>query len=618
MTVSPTVQRMEKTIAAFSVFLRRLRRVLFSPSEKVTDSAARRQAELLAVFTLAFALLNLIGLLASLPIGTPIANLILAVLSLVMIMAYGFSRTRYYQVGAGAALGIWIVATFGYALSGQSTNGALFVLATFLPLVFSLGSILLAPRPLLMVVAGIILGVAVMPLLQPDLRVQSLGTVFGVLTSLGILTLVAQYYRAANERDRLKELSAANAEQNMLRKFLEQRVDELNRAYETLQKTQTLLLAVIDQAPVGLLISEGGHMRFVSPAATEILTGKRYPMNQVIQAINEDLWRSYYPNGMPYPVEELPLSRAARRGEYVQDEEVLIRRKDGSERWVLTSAVPLVTSSGEIIGGLAVFRDITERKRTEAEIRQLNEALEQRVIERTAQLEAANRELEAFSYTVSHDLRAPLRAISSFSQIIASDFAEQLDEEAHRYLNRVMENAQHMSQLIDDLLAFSRSGRAELRKSLIEPRDLVQQVIDDLEADRHGRNITYAVGNLPPCQADPALLRQVYANLIGNAFKFTRNCPQAVIEIGAFKKDADTVYFVRDNGAGFDMTYASNLFGTFQRLHRQDEFEGTGIGLSTVRRIVERHGGRIWAESEVGKGAAFYFTIGSPEPTLQE
>ncbi|MEJ5223950.1 MAG: ATP-binding protein, partial [Anaerolineales bacterium] len=199
-----------------------------------------------------------------------------------------------------------------------------------------------------------------------------------------------------------------------------------------------------------------------------------------------------------------------------------------------------------------------------------------------------------------------------------SDFSENLDEEAQRYLSRVLENTHNMSLLIDDLLAFSRSGRTELKKSLVEPRDLVQQVIDDLEAERHGRNITYTVGDLPPCQADPTLLRQVYANLIGNAFKFTRNCPQAVIEIGAFKKDADTVYFVRDNGAGFDMAYASNLFGTFQRLHRQDEFEGTGIGLATVRRIVERHGGRIWAESEVGKGAAFYFTVGSPEPPLQE
>ncbi|MEJ5226215.1 MAG: PAS domain S-box protein, partial [Anaerolineales bacterium] len=390
---------MEEKTSNFLAFLRRMRQLLFSPSAQVKDSAARRQAELLAVFTVVFAALNLVGLLASLPVGMPTANLVVGIMSLVMIVAYGLSRTRYYKAGAGAALGIWIVATFAYALSGQSANGSLFVLATFLPLVFSLGSILLPPRTLLLVVVGNLLGVLVVPLVQSNLRAQSVVTVFGVLISLGILTLVAQYYRAANERDRLRELSAANAEQEMLRKFLEQRVDELNQAYETLQKTQTLLLAVIEQAPVGLIISEGGQMRFVSPAATEILTGKRYPMNQSVQVISEDLWRSHYPDGRPYPLEELPLSRAARRGEHVQDEEVLIRRKDGSERWVLTSAVPLVTPSGAIIGGLAVFPDITERKKAEEDIRQLNEALEQRVIERTAQLEAANRELEAFSYT---------------------------------------------------------------------------------------------------------------------------------------------------------------------------------------------------------------------------
>lgn len=600
---------MNNTLPAIHDIILRCRRTLLGPSAQLTDRTARRQVEFLAAFTLAFSILNFIGLIFSLIRNNPTDSVVLAGLFLALTLAYVFSRTRHYVWGAGISLGIWIAATFGYALSEAHPNGTPFVFLSFMPLIFVLGGILLRPRHLACVVGLVLAGMIIFPIIQPRLDNRSFFTSYGVLVSLGILTVMSRYYRDMTEHERLRELSAANSELEMLRKFLEQRVDELNRAQETLKKTQALLMTVIDQVPAGLLVSEGGQMRFISPAATEILTGRRYPMNETSQIVGAHLWQSYYPDGTPYPQEELPLSRAARRGEHVQGEEVLIRRKDGSERWVLTSAVPLVDHSGRVIGGVAIFPDITERKKAEAEIRQLNEALEQRVIERTAQLEAANRELEAFSYTVSHDLRAPLRAIHSYSQIIVSDYAAKLDEEAQRYLNRVMENARHMSHLIDDLLAFSRSARAEIRKRLVQPRDLVERVIADLDTEQHGRNVSYLIGELPACQADPTLLRQVYANLIGNAFKFTRHSPQAVIEIGAFQKDAKLIYFVKDNGVGFDMNYAGNLFGTFQRLHRQDEFEGTGIGLSTVRRIVERHGGRIWAEAQVGKGAAFYFTI---------
>lgn len=589
--------------------LNRLRQALFGPSTHLENTTSRRQAELLAVFTLTFALLNLLGLILTLPSGNVAANVVLAGLFVSLAGAYALSRTRYYSYGAGAALGIWITATLGYALSGQSPNGTLFVLVTFLPLTFALGGILLPPRRLVVAVAGVLLGVAVFPLLQPELRTQTFMTAFGTLASLGTLTLVAQYYRAANERDRMHELSAANAELKMMRKFLEQRVDEVNQAHESLQKTQSLLLTVIEQVPAGLLVSEGGQLRFISPAAAEILAGKYITLDDLRQNYDLGLWRSYHPDGAPYPLEELPLSRAAGRGETVRDEEILIRRKDGSERWVLASAVPLVRPSGEVIGGVAIFPDITERKKTEAEIRQLNDALEQRVAERTAQLEAVNQELEAFSYSVSHDLRTPLRAITSYSQILSTDHAAKMDDEARHYLQRVVEGAQNMSRLIHGLLQFSRMGRREMSRALVQPRALVAEVLEDLEPERQGRTILCQINDLPPCYADPTLLRQVYANLIGNSFKFTRGRAQAIIEIGAHVEAGSVTYHVRDNGAGFDMKYANRLFGAFQRLHHQEDYEGTGIGLATVRRIIERHGGRVWAQAEAGNGATFYFNI---------
>jgi len=592
---------------------KKLQKWLFSPSAQLKDSPTRRQAEFLAGFTFFFALLNLAGLITSIPKGNLTGIIVLSALFVSLAMAYGLSRTKYYAVGASIALGIWVVATFGYALSGQSTNGPVFVLVTFTPLVFALGSILLKSRSLLIFVATILCGVLLMPIILPELTAErSFLTAIGVLASLGGLTMVAQYYRNIIERDRLKEISDTNSELELLQKYLEQRVDELNSAQETLQKTQTLLLTVIEQIPVGLLVSQDGKLRFISPAATEILTGTRSStMEEKSPVLDRDLWTPFHPDGSPYQLTNMPLSRALKENETIRDEEILIRRKDGSERWILASAVPLLKPSGEVIGGVTIFPDITERKKTEAEIRQLNEELEQRVIERTAQLQEANRELEAFSYTVSHDLRAPLRAINSYTHIVTSDYASQLDNNAQQYLNRVLENAQSMFLLIEGLLEFSRTGRREIKKEVVEPRKLVELVIADLEPEKQARAIEWRIGDLPTCQADPTLLRQVYANLLGNAFKFTRQCKQTIIEINIMEENDETIYFVKDNGAGFDMAYATNLFGTFQRLHRQDEFEGTGIGLATVRRIIERHGGRIWAESEPEKGATFFFTIGN-------
>jgi len=286
-----------------------------------------------------------------------------------------------------------------------------------------------------------------------------------------------------------------------------------------------------------------------------------------------------------------------------------IFREDGALRWVSDTTFLLKDASGKLLSYHGVIKDVTERKRAEDEIRKLNAELEQRVAERTQALEVANRELEAFSYSVSHDLRAPLRAIKGFSQVLLQDSAEKLDEQAQGLLRRVNAGVEKMAQLIDDLLQLSKISRQEMRIEPVDLSALAREAVEELEAVKSAHVTTWTIAPEAAVSGDPGLLRVALYNLLDNARKYSSKREVAHVEFGLTEKDGRPVYFVRDNGAGFDMAYAGKLFGAFQRLHTPAEFPGSGIGLATVARIVHRHGGEIWAESKLNEGASFFFTL---------
>jgi light-regulated signal transduction histidine kinase (bacteriophytochrome) len=279
-----------------------------------------------------------------------------------------------------------------------------------------------------------------------------------------------------------------------------------------------------------------------------------------------------------------------------------------ASRWSLRQ-----DAQGRAVAILETNNDITERKRREEDIQSLNQEL----AKRSTELEAINKELEAFAYSVSHDLRAPLRHMAGYTELLQKKASSALDQKCKHYIMMMLDSAKRMGNLIDDLLAFSRIGRAETQKTLVSLAQLVREALTEVRQDTEGRDIAWKIGALPDFYGDRSMLRLVLVNLISNAIKFTRTRPQAEIEIGCADGIKDeVVVFVRDNGVGFDMKYVNKLFGVFQRLHPSDAFEGTGIGLATVQRIIHRHGGKVWAEGVVDGGATFYFSSPKPQGDL--
>ncbi len=372
------------------------------------------------------------------------------------------------------------------------------------------------------------------------------------------------------------------------------------KAEEALQSSEERYRSLVELSPDALLVVMQDKIGFVNSAGVKLFgaAGAEQIIGSKIQDLVLAKDRKYF-QGL--------LERARKENGPMPFVEQTMQTLDGRRLDVEVAAAPLV-----FVGKAAaqvIVHDIGEQKRAREEIRRLNVELEKRVAERTTELEAANKELEAFSYSVSHDLRAPLRHIEGFVEILVATKAQSLDEESQKHLATIADSARQMGRLIDDLLAFSRTARAEMSKSQIRLSDLVQGCLRDLDPETHGRRIEWKIPQLPQVFADPALLRQVMLNLLGNALKYTRPREVACIEMGSRQEGEEQVIFVRDNGVGFDSRYAAKLYGVFQRLHRAADFEGTGVGLANVRRIILRHGGRTWAEGEVDKGATFYFSL---------
>jgi len=372
----------------------------------------------------------------------------------------------------------------------------------------------------------------------------------------------------------------------------------LQRLVDRMDPQEGRYRMLFEHSPLPMWVAEARTLRFlgVNQAAIELYG---YTREEFLSMTADDM--------------RLPEDRAGFRD--------FLRRESGQ---VIRGAFRHVKKNGatidvEGVGHLVVWRghtarlvminDVSERNRTQQELERLNRELEDRVRSRTEQLEAANKELEAFSYSVSHDLRAPVRHIDGFVKLLEREHPPATDKAAH-YLRTIAASSRRMAALIDDLLALSRTGRAPLEMRAVQLAALVDEVIVDLRPDVARRRIEWKVGELPAVRGDPSLLRVVLQNLLDNAVKYTKLQSKAVVEVGALRLDeGETAIFVRDNGVGFDMRYSDRLFGVFQRLHRDEEFEGTGIGLATARRVIHRHGGRIWGEGEPGRGACFYFTV---------
>lgn len=381
-------------------------------------------------------------------------------------------------------------------------------------------------------------------------------------------------------------------------------ITERKRAEEKLRRSQEQLAGMIGSAMDAIITVDEDHRIVLFNAAAEKMF--LYPAEEAIGQALDRFIPERFRTAHKEQVQNPGKTQVSRDSMGMMGA-LCALRADGQE-FPIEASTSQIESDGQKLFTF-ILRDITERNHAEEEVRRLNEELEHRVADRTAQLQAANKELEAFSYSVSHDLRAPLRHINGFSQALLEDYADKLDETGKSYLQELRGASQEMAQLIDDVLQLARVTRSEMRRAVINLSELAHSIATEMEKEDAGRTVAVDIEEGLTTRGDKRLLRIMLGNLMENAWKFTSKRERAEIRFGQTHKGSELVYFVRDNGAGFDMTFADKLFGAFQRLHTADEFEGTGIGLATVQRIVNRHGGRVWADGTVGKGATFYFTL---------
>jgi signal transduction histidine kinase len=382
------------------------------------------------------------------------------------------------------------------------------------------------------------------------------------------------------------------------------------RADEALRKSEAQLQTIVENISEAVVVSDlNGQLLHFNHAALDMLGYANLDEGRRKFTELADVFELSGMDGTGWPVDQWPLARIL-RGEKLHDVEGHMRRIGTDWQRIYSFGGTIAHDArGKPLMAIVTFSDITDRKRAAEEIWKLNVELEHRVVERTAQLQTANKELEAFCYSVSHDLRAPLRSLDGFSQALLEEYSDKLDAQGKDYLGRVRASSQRMGQLIDDLLNLSRVSRGEMSREVVDLSKMAHEVTDELRATGPQRDAEFVVAEGLVAETDPRLLRIVLNNLFGNAWKFTAKQPHARIEFGCSGTNGGKEYFLRDNGAGFDEAYSSKLFGAFQRLHATKEFPGTGIGLATVQRIIQRQGGRVWAEGKVDQGATFHFTL---------
>ncbi len=558
--------------------------------------------------------MHFIGMLAfhlPIPIGYDLTLTLLSILPVILATLLGFRvlreiniSTRYILVsGLVMGAGISLMHYTGMAALRMSPdisyNPVSFVLSIGIAIIASWGALLMMYQgeriklpPLLRFVLGaVIMGLAISGMhytsmlgitippgsvcLASDLRIEP--NILAMLVSLTSLFWFGGGILATLFDQRMvRENSLALAELEMINAEISSYLSAIG---------QYALVSVADTA--GRIITANDRFCAVSGYSLEELIGQthRIVKSGVQPAVFfDELWATIS------------------RGD-IWSGEICNRSKNGDPYWVDAAIVPFKNAQGKILRYISVRIDITKRKKTEAEL-----------LQAIATSEAANKELEAFSYSVSHDLRAPLRSVDSFTRIILEDYGPQLDSEGKRLLNIVCGEAQRMGRLIDDLLDFSRMNRQEMKATQCDMTQLVQSAYNSLDESLRSRIQHFKLQPLPPAYGDPAMLRQVLVNLLANALKFTGHQQSPEIEVGASSADGMNTYYVKDNGVGFDQRYVHKLFGVFQRLHSEDEFEGTGIGLALVQRIIHRNGGKVWAEGKLNAGATFYFTL----PILKE